>query len=176
MPPRPARHPWSPVPARVRVPASHPPASPAGAGRPFCAFCPLDATVLAVHAQSPGCPRLILSRAERIRAGSKVHSGRGIAGRFAGGATAARSSAVAADAWFARRAPARSAGDALGRRLLARRARGSGTHLGAGSAPGSGLLLPPAPSAARARSSSEPPAPAQFREPPPPPPLLLLAK
>lgn len=98
-----------------------------------CALCPLASSVLVQGAQSRAYPRLSVSGAERIRAGGTVHNGRGIASRFIGGATAARSSTVAAASWPGTPGTGgRRSRDSLGRRLLARRARGSGTHLGAG--------------------------------------------
>lgn len=73
-----------------------------------------------------------VSGAERVLSGGTVHSGRGISGLLTGGATASRSSAAAAAAWPSEPStgPRRSR-DALGLRLLARRALRSGTHLGA---------------------------------------------
>lgn len=73
-----------------------------------------------------------VSVAERVLAVGTVHCGRGISGCLTGGATAASSSAAAAAAWPG--APStgrRRCRHSPGRRLLARRALGSGTHLGA---------------------------------------------
>lgn len=133
MPPRPGRHPQPPVPVQVRGPALHPPASPpVRGGLPF-ALCPRVSSMLVQGAQSPAYPRLSVSGAECIPAGGTVHNSRGIAGRFIGGATAARSSTVAAAAWPSTPGTGRRRSrDSLERRLLARRARRSGTHLGAG--------------------------------------------
>lgn len=110
----------------VRVPALHRPASAARAGRSL----PRSLLSLLGVGRGPAQPRG--SGAERILAGSTVHSGRGISGLLTGGATAARSSAVAAAAWpGALGTSRRCSGDSLGRRLLASHALRSQTHLGA---------------------------------------------
>ena len=99
-------------PARAEWPLPRSPLSPLGAG---------------LRRAEPS-----VSGAERVLSGGTVHSGRGISGLLTGGATAARSSAAAAAAWpnEPSTGPRRSR-DALGLRLLARRALRSGTHLGA---------------------------------------------
>lgn len=110
-----------------------------------------ESSELAAGALSRLCPRLSLSWFQRIPAGSTVHSGRGIAGQFTGGATAARSSAAASTAWpGAPGTDPRRSGTLWGAGCLLDAhgdpARTSGPGCRASrppAAPGSRLLLPP---------------------------------
>lgn len=117
------------MPARARL-STCPWAAPPGL---FCrCWAVLAASQLSLFRAGFGRAKPSVSGADCVLVGSTVHSSRGILGRLTGGAPAAWSSAAAATAWpGALGTGPRRSWDSLGRRLLARRSLGLGTHLGA---------------------------------------------